>query len=148
MRISDWSSDVCSSDLQRARSMGIDLDRRLRLPGQTRRFRRAETRLQRIGHLAEILGLANDRVTLRIAGDILRTGLQRGLEHFVGAGRVGRIDDLADLIEHEENRIRLAQIADRKSTRSELQSLMRISYAVFCLNKKNNKQTNRHKKPQ
>src|SRR3546814_2916901 len=26
---------------------------------------------------------------------------------------------------------------DRKSTRSELQSLMRISYAVFCLNKKN-----------
>src|SRR3546814_1554060 len=27
--------------------------------------------------------------------------------------------------------------ADRKSTRSELQSLMRISYAVFCLKKKN-----------
>src|SRR3546814_6139750 len=27
---------------------------------------------------------------------------------------------------------------DRKSTRSELQSLMRISYAVFCLIKKNN----------
>src|SRR3546814_9919498 len=26
---------------------------------------------------------------------------------------------------------------DRKSTRSELQSLMRISYAVFCLKKKN-----------
>src|SRR3546814_2255272 len=28
---------------------------------------------------------------------------------------------------------------DRKSTRLELQSLMRISYAVFCLKKKNNK---------
>src|SRR3546814_4208717 len=28
---------------------------------------------------------------------------------------------------------------DRKSTRSELQSLMRISYAVFCLNKKTSK---------
>src|SRR3546814_9225759 len=28
---------------------------------------------------------------------------------------------------------------DRKSTRSELQSLMRISYAVFCLKKKNYK---------
>src|SRR3546814_9802678 len=27
---------------------------------------------------------------------------------------------------------------DRKSTTSELQSLMRISYAVFCLKKKNN----------
>src|SRR3546814_4673041 len=30
---------------------------------------------------------------------------------------------------------------DRKSTRSELQSLMRISYAVFCLKKKKNKYT-------
>src|SRR3546814_9983729 len=29
-----------------------------------------------------------------------------------------------------------AQIADRKSTRLKLQSLMRISYAVFCLQKK------------
>src|SRR3546814_5314398 len=29
-----------------------------------------------------------------------------------------------------------ARRADRKSTRSELQSLMRISYAVFCLKKK------------
>src|SRR3546814_20964481 len=28
--------------------------------------------------------------------------------------------------------------SDRKSTRSELQSLMRISYAVFCLKKKKN----------
>src|SRR3546814_7947629 len=28
--------------------------------------------------------------------------------------------------------------SDRKSTTSELQSLMRISYAVFCLQKKNN----------
>src|SRR3546814_2444060 len=31
--------------------------------------------------------------------------------------------------------------ADRKSTRSELQSLVRISYAVFCLTKKKNKQS-------
>src|SRR3546814_9251053 len=31
-----------------------------------------------------------------------------------------------------------ARREDRKSTRSELQSLMRISYAVFCLKKKNN----------
>src|SRR3546814_9490822 len=30
---------------------------------------------------------------------------------------------------------------DRKSNTSELQSLMRISYAVFCLKKKNNKQS-------
>src|SRR3546814_3552878 len=34
--------------------------------------------------------------------------------------------------------------ADRKSTRSELQSLMRISYAVFCLKKKKHKKSNEH----
>src|SRR3546814_14360560 len=36
---------------------------------------------------------------------------------------------------------------DRKSTTSELQSLMRISYAVFCLKKKNNIKSsiNQHK---
>src|SRR3546814_1952180 len=34
---------------------------------------------------------------------------------------------------------------DRKSTTSELQSLMRISYAVFCLKKKNKLLPNDHK---
>src|SRR3546814_1202606 len=34
--------------------------------------------------------------------------------------------------------------ADRKSTTSELQSLMRISYAVFCLKKKTKKIINTH----
>src|SRR3546814_15411671 len=34
MRISDWSSDVCSSDLQRTRSIAEDVhDRALRVPG-------------------------------------------------------------------------------------------------------------------
>src|SRR3546814_1540437 len=32
----------------------------------------------------------------------------------------------------------LVVVADRKSTRSELQSLMRTSYAVFCLKKNSN----------
>src|SRR3546814_7528318 len=40
--------------------------------------------------------------------------------------------------EIEEGRaVQLAVYQDRKSTRSELQSLMRNSYAVFCLKKKN-----------
>src|SRR3546814_4435710 len=43
-------------------------------------------------------------------------------------GRLGEDRDLA--------------YGDRKSTRLELQSLMRISYAVFCLKKKTNTQTN------
>src|SRR3546814_4790865 len=40
----------------------------------------------------------------------------------------------------EQAELILGQIRlDRKSTRLELQSLMRISYAVFCLKKKKNK---------
>src|SRR3546814_1976346 len=35
---------------------------------------------------------------------------------------------------------------DRKSTRLKLQSLMRISYAVFCLKKKKKQKTISHKK--
>src|SRR3546814_9232824 len=41
---------------------------------------------------------------------------------------------------------RVVQGQDRKSTTSELQSLMRISYAVFCLKKKINKETNDNRK--
>src|SRR3546814_6989749 len=45
-----------------------------------------------------------------------------------GAGAVGAMTDLARSEEHT----------------SELQSLMRISYAVFCLKKKNTKQSTKH----
>src|SRR3546814_7688327 len=41
-------------------------------------------------------------------------------------------------VEHFER----AHLIDRKSTRLELQSLMRTSYAVFCLKKKNKQQHN------
>src|SRR3546814_5760973 len=39
---------------------------------------------------------------------------------------------------------RISVMGDRKSTRLELQSLMRISYAVFCWKKKNNISTKDH----
>src|SRR3546814_5275116 len=40
------------------------------------------------------------------------------------------VDDLRSFFDND------VRFLDRKSTRSELQSLMRISYAVFCLKKK------------
>src|SRR3546814_2910924 len=52
---------------------------------------------------------------------------------------IGDVDDEED----REHRQRLPR--DRKKHTSELQSLMRISYAVFCL-KKNNHKNNRQKK--
>src|SRR3546814_3583850 len=97
MRISDWSSDVCSSDLK---ILQIDLHRRIR---PIREFT-----LQR--PVAE-RGVERHAVQL----DVLRIlDLQ-----------LGRVS-----AEHQAVRHRSEEHT------SELQSLMRISYAVFCLKKK------------
>src|SRR3546814_9696521 len=87
MRISDWSSDVCSSDLMQFGSKG----------------RRCL--------------ISKGRVRPRLVV-------------IFGPGR----DHCAGMIEVEEQR--LIQKRSEEHT-SELQSLMRISYAVFCLKKKN-----------
>src|SRR3546814_5064515 len=94
MRISDWSSDVCSSDLFNvlalvAVSLRIDLDR------------------------AHVIILA--------------------FEHDVGFERLAQF-----LFEFQRGELQQADRLqqDRKEHTSELQSLMRISYAVFCLKKK------------
>src|SRR3546814_8304503 len=113
MRISDWSSDVCSSDLGAVRldNAGFDI---------------AEIGVD--DEIADALGI--DRAAdlaeqlLIIAGEVLaqRIGDQRG-----DAGAVAQPDQ------------QIARHAIRSEEHtSELQSLMRISYAVFCL-KKNKK---------
>src|SRR3546814_6950747 len=134
MRISDWSSDVCSSDL-----MGVDRvtpligggdlgDRAVGLayPGLDRR----DTDDGAVGVGLDILALAEF--------DIMRAP-------------IGRLDDqivaIVDLVgqaalDHPSDQragIRRAGIVDGRSEEhtSELQSLMRNSYAVFCLKKKN-----------
>src|SRR3546814_7197273 len=101
MRISDWSSDVCSSDLLaanadamlewRARAMEADLI--------------VYPELQLIGYPPEDL--------------VLKPAL-------------------VDRANHELDRLAQATADGGRSEEhtSELQSLMRISYAVFCLQKK------------
>src|SRR3546814_2849028 len=108
MRISDWSSDVCSSDLLRlaVRGLRIALGH---LRQQRRRQRLAEAG---VGHAQRLEDVAIDVVVERLAGDAL--------------------DDVAG------HRGRVVGVGRRRSEEhtSELQSLMRISYAVFCLKKK------------
>src|SRR3546814_9797987 len=119
MRISDWSSDVCSSDLPARR----EVDRRFvyidPTPGPpTIRFRRRE----------------NDDEG---QGDPNLPGF---FHTIFGA--------LSDIPREQPIRDNLEAIEERRSEEhtSELQSLMRISYAVFCLNKKNKtKPTHSHK---
>src|SRR3546814_3324263 len=102
MRISDWSSDVCSSDLW------------------------TEPRLLRDAHLGSIWEGTSNIVAL----DVMRA--------------IRKNDCLNALREHVESLLAdgmpcrpiLENIQRSEEHTSELQSLMLISYAVFCLQKK------------
>src|SRR3546814_4947189 len=134
MRISDWSSDVCSSDLGHAPHLvGKD---------QLRRSPRAVDQRD-VGVFAVVEQPAHHRHHGRDAGaggdeEILLRRIVHEAEQT--AGPVGG-DAIADLqvVEQpagaEAVRLRLHRYRSEEHT-SELQSLMRISYAVFCLKKK------------
>src|SRR3546814_4533691 len=98
MRISDWSSDVCSSDLKSTTQV-----------------------IQRLRGIAEIEALHTTNGNWDLVADI-------------------QVSSLADF----DRLLREVRMIDGVANRSEehtseLQSLMRISYAVFCLKKKKNK---------
>src|SRR3546814_2380969 len=106
MRISDWSSDVCSSDLA---------DR----PGEPQSYPgpfRRRGRAQNGAYIGSGLLFSRFGEARRAPPDHGRGGLAQRK----GAPRRG---GTADELRSEEHT-------------SELQSLMRISYAVFCLKKK------------
>src|SRR3546814_2431027 len=111
MRISDWSSDVCSSDLGYAQPAGFRPPLLCAVPSA---HARRAAGLRRGG-----AGAGHGR---------LGSGAARpaGAADGPAAGRYG--DLLLDL-QHPEG-------AERSEEHtSELQSLMRISYAVLCLKK-------------
>src|SRR3546814_2885839 len=119
MRISDWSSDVCSSDL-------AEILRQLH---------------RLVDDALVLFGIPH----LDIAGQREVLALRMALEAIVrqDAAQVGiALEDDAVHVEH----LALQPAGDRPDVRdggngrseehtSELQSLMRISYAVFCLKK-------------
>src|SRR3546814_2497772 len=116
MRISDWSSDVCSSDL------GLGVRGGGQNQGEQRQGDedRAHAKLrwgwcppsQLLGHGTALAAQVCDR---RLDPARARLGLFRAFDRLGG----------------------LALTRSEERT-SELQSLMRISYAVFCLKKKTN----------
>src|SRR3546814_2903153 len=105
MRISDWSSDVCSSDLGLAEFLRTDEE--VPINDRVHLF---DHSLQIIEIEPEFIGVAATPVVISLPG---RFQLARFFGHVV-------------LRRSEEHT-------------SELQSLMSISYAVFCLKKKNTK---------
>src|SRR3546814_1524817 len=114
MRISDWSSDVCSSDL-----IGLDDAEQHGSDDGAR-------------HVAEAAqDDAGDRLDDRLEAD-RRVGRVDRYEQAAGKPRQGGADAEADGVDALDVD---AQGRSEEHT-SELQSLMRISYAVFCLKKK------------
>src|SRR3546814_8940877 len=115
MRISDWSSDVCSSDLADLRDCG---DCPCGRPGGTSQCLVQMDRAAGGSHLRHLYA-ASDHSFLGLSID--------------DGGRFR--------IKPGDRHLRAVRLACRLSLRSEehtseLQSLMRISYAVFCLKKK------------
>src|SRR3546814_6071549 len=120
MRISDWSSDVCSSDLaQRIGELGQEGVEAFGEGGGERCERGAPRGVV-------TLGLGVEREQPRPAIGALESGGVRATQE----GAFAR-DLFGD--EHFAGR--------SEEHTSELQSLMRTSYAVFCLKKKNEYQT-------
>src|SRR3546814_5943204 len=115
MRISDWSSDVCSSDLAATRDREHVLDRHQEgLVDRT--FRLRNPAIDGFHQLQD--GFLADIVVAAFDGGERRTGDDRNIVAVEVA--------LRKLFARSEEHT------------SELQSLMRISYAVFCLKKKTN----------
>src|SRR3546814_3317249 len=109
MRISDWSSDVCSSDL----------------------------------HVTKDGQIAGPRVLEHMVDTVLYFEGERSHQYRVlraVKNRFGGTDEIGVFAMATEG---LTEVRSEEHT-SELQSLMRISYAVFCLKKK--KQVTERKK--
>src|SRR3546814_10543862 len=121
MRISDWSSDVCSSDLFRETVLGRLTDRD---PARAAELhRRASRYFAETGDLLEAIEHAHlSRDQAFLAGQ-----LESLSEDIIYSGFLYRLDELGSALPWK--------LRSEEHT-SELQSLMRISYAVFCLIKK------------
>src|SRR3546814_3083059 len=123
MRISDWSSDVCSSDL----GQKVDPARGPERGEPVRRQRLDRREVRDEGRVAR------ESLFLKDAGDF-----QNGLRLLLcplnpGPRSRPPIDIDATRVLHSDAHYGLRS----EEHTSELQSLMRISYAVFCLKKKN-----------
>src|SRR3546814_7967624 len=128
MRISDWSSDVCSSDL-------LDL---LGLEGRLFRCRGGRPRLLRRDAL--YAGTPDGRAELAA---VVQHRAALGLRHRrpeSGPPLRRLLDRQADALRQRLRAPAAARLLHPRPDEhtSELQSLMRISYAVFFLKKKQN----------
>src|SRR3546814_8233577 len=160
MRISDWSSDVCSSDLPAPYAaavrnaegrLGIERARLVNAEQQHSRI----TSLHRSGFatgrgrdqaeadlMAARSAVASARAELdRARLDLSYTHVRAPISGITGTESRSE-GSLIDATSPESSLLTTITQADRSEEHtSELQSLMRISYAVFCLKKKHKPNT-------
>src|SRR3546814_3736551 len=131
MRISDWSSDVCSSDLvceggnrprERQVADGRAVDFLLRIHRSNARKEVAERQHAFDGEVGQAEGRGD---ILDLAAFLDQADKAFPLRHFIGVEPRHVLDQRGFDGRSEEHT-------------SELQSLMRISYTDFCLKKKKN----------
>src|SRR3546814_4229018 len=119
LRISDWSSDVCSSDLDDALAMGID----------------SAAIRHRLGQAC----WANEDMDAALSHLETGMGLEAGMDCRLVLVRcliiLGRYETALEVVTPALEARPFAQqaIARSEEHTSELQTLMRISYAAFCL---------------
>src|SRR3546814_3683014 len=120
MRISDLSSDVCSSDL--VRSVALDV-----IPSEL---------IESI-EIKKSLTPDMDADTIGASIEINTTSAFDRKKPFVSVTAEGSYNDLTEKLSPKGSVDFATRLGERSEEHtSELQSLMRISYAVFCLKKK------------
>src|SRR3546814_4827015 len=131
MRISDWSSDVCSSDLKARRhgitisTVAVEVQRSATILGEIPWIN------DRDGNLCSIA--RNDVQTLgRIARGVITRWNFLDLQDLQ---RPRRQIIVIDRVRGDHRFIADAQLRRSEEHTSELQSLLRTSYDVFCLKK-------------
>src|SRR3546814_1724153 len=124
MRISDWSSDVCSSDLDTKGRGSASADVAFALVPEGE-----ETRV-------------DITTNLTLSGSVAQYGRSAGMindlaNHIIGQFADNLRKEIGAMAEAQESRASASTSARRSEEHtSELQSLMRNTYAVFCLKKK------------
>src|SRR3546814_6559215 len=134
MRISDWSSDVCSSDLLSAGHLHISEIWPLFEEAKKRGVRRllvnhpiyvVGAEIEDVRQIVDMGAYVEHSICMFVEGSKFKFYDPETLDALIKAGTLDRTILGSDL----------GQVEIGRHT-SELQSLMRISYAVFCLQNK------------
>src|SRR3546814_8781116 len=123
----DWSSDVCSSDLCRPRRAAAALGSEQVVRVEPARAPCEQTAAQEVSGCQRQIESVGRKD--RVVDD--RNGSKK-LDDPDDIGQRGRLEQRDKL--RDQGREHVAERSEEHT--SELQSLMRISYAVFCLKKK------------